>query len=306
MGTAEVIPGVSGGTIAFITGIYERLLDAIRSVNPTLIGTFRKEGFGGFWKAIDGTFLLQLVVGMGVGIVFAVTVVSHMLENYPPVIWAFFFGLIIASVLYIGRQVTRWRPLEIALLVIGAVVAFGLAMISPTEGSSHLGMVFVAGMIAICALILPGISGSFMLLMMGMYTLIVKDTIKPVLKFDFTNLPIFITFAVGALVGLLTFSHLVSWTFKRYRNPTLAVMTGFMVGSLFKIWPWQNRVRGLTEEGASTTDWDLMDKVLEATHVLPSAYVKPSLMLWAALAAVIGFVLVFALDKLGDAEEKSL
>ena len=179
MGVAEVIPGVSGGTIAFITGIYERLIDAIKSFSPTkLLAAFKADGIAGVWKSIDGTFLVSLLIGMVGGIGIGVTVVKYLLETHPVYVWSFFFGLIVASAVYIAKQITKWSALEIILLIIGSIFAYWITIATPSTGSESLWFTFLAGSIAICALILPGISGSFILLLMGIYTFILHDTLS--------------------------------------------------------------------------------------------------------------------------------
>ncbi len=307
MGIAEVIPGVSGGTIAFITGIYERLLNAINSFSPALFGTLKKDGFKGLWKAIDGTFLFALIVGMVGGILVGVIGVSYLLEEYPPLIWAFFFGLIIASAIYIGRQIDKWSAREIILLILGAVVAYMITTVAPVEWSRSLPVVFIAGAIAISALILPGISGSFMLLLMGMYYFIVTQTLK-VGVLENQDPQAFLTmgvFALGCLTGLLTVARLLSWTFKNYRYPTLAVLTGFMLGSLNKIWPWRTPVEAMNEAGEIITDSavilaDKEMKILREIKELPWDYSSgDSLFMGALLMLVLGFVSVFAMERLG-------
>ncbi len=307
MGIAEVIPGVSGGTIAFITGIYERLLDAIKSFSPALIGTFRKEGVKGLWTAIDGTFLLTLVIGMVGGIVIGAFGVSYLLEEYPPVIWAFFFGLIIASAIYIGRQIEKWTAVEIILLIAGAVLAYFITTVAPVEWSRSLPIVFIAGAIAISALILPGISGSFMLLLMGMYYFIVTKTLKEgvLQNFDPQAMLTMAVFGLGCLTGLLTVARVLSWTFKNYRYPTLAVLTGFMLGSLNKIWPWRTPVKAMNEAGATITDTaailtDPEMKILQEINQLPGNYAAgDALLIPAIVMLVVGFVSVFLLERLG-------
>jgi len=307
MGIAEVIPGVSGGTIAFITGIYERLLDAIKAFSPALIGTFRKEGVKGLWTAIDGTFLLTLVMGMVGGIVIGAFGVSYLLEEYPPVIWAFFFGLIIASAIYIGRQIEKWTAVEIILLIGGAVLAYFITTIAPVEWSRSLPVVFIAGAIAISALILPGISGSFMLLLMGMYYFIVTKTLKEgvLQNFDPQAMLTMAVFALGCLTGLLTVARVLSWTFKKHRFPTLAVLTGFMLGSLNKIWPWRTPVKAMNEAGETITNTtailaDPEMKILQEINQLPANYVAgDALLIPAIVMLVAGFVSVFLLEKLG-------
>lgn len=239
MGIAEVIPGVSGGTIAFITGIYEQLLASIKSVGPALLTDFKDGGFSAVWNKVNGTFLLFLMIGMAFGFLVGVFGVSWLLENYPVLLWAFFFGLILASVLYVGRQVKPWGPIQIIAMAIAAAVAYYITIAAPAQGSDSLWFVFLAGTIAISALMLPGLSGSFMLLLMGMYTKILP-ALKDLLREQaFEHLPTISVFAAGCLVGLMTFSRILSYTFQHYRNTTMAALTGFMIGSLNKVWPWQ-------------------------------------------------------------------
>ncbi|MCH2084592.1 MAG: DUF368 domain-containing protein [Saprospiraceae bacterium] len=296
MGIAEVIPGVSGGTIAFITGIYERLINTIKTIlGPEIFKSLRHDGLLGAWKKADGLFLTMLLGGMVLGIGVGVFGVTHLLENYPELLWAFFFGLIIASALYIGRQVTKWGAVEIAILVLGVAVAYFITVASPAQGSESLVMVFIAGTIAISALILPGISGSFILLLMGMYTLIIP-TVKDALKtFNPDSLVILVVFALGCLLGLATFSRVLSWTFKNYHNQTLALLTGFMIGSLNKIWPWRNVLEYRTNSKGEEVPF--IEK-----SVLPSAYDGDPYVLGVIILMLVGFAAVFALEKLGNKE----
>lgn len=304
MGIAEVIPGVSGGTIAFITGIYEQLLDSIKAFKPSLLGTLKNEGFAKAWREINGKFLLTLLSGMALGVIVGVFGVTHLLENYPVLLWSFFFGLIIASAIYIGRQLTSWSFIEMGLLILGAVIAFGITMLAPTQGSTNLVFVFVAGAIAISALILPGISGSFILLLMGMYTIVIPTVKKALTTFDPSSLLFLIVFALGCLTGLLTFANLLSWTFKNYKNQTLALLTGFMIGSLNKIWPWRLPVKGLNEKDQIITSSEQLIalgkevKIIQEVNQLPwnfsagEPFIFPALILM-----VIGFVSVFIIER---------
>ncbi len=308
MGTAEVIPGVSGGTIAFITGIYEKLLNTIKAFGPGLIPIFKASGIKGVWTEVNGAFLVRLLGGMVFGVVFGVFAISYLLETYPPAVWAFFFGLIIGSAIYIGRQITRWGPGEILLMIVGAVVAYGITIIAPAEGSESLVFVFFAGAIAISALILPGISGSFILLIMGMYSFIITDTLKPALKtFAFDKLTIMFVFALGCLTGLMTVSRLLSWTFKHYRNLTLATLTGFMIGSLNKIWPWRNAVDWLRDKGGAIIlkkDGITPKKILVEENVLPGNYDGgDALVLAVVVLMIVGFLSVFLLERLGSKKD---
>ncbi|MFK7810604.1 MAG: DUF368 domain-containing protein [Saprospiraceae bacterium] len=302
MGMAEVIPGVSGGTIAFITGIYEKLLNSIKAIGPEAISAFKERGIGGAWSAINGNFLLALGGGMVLGIITGVFGITYLLENYPPAVWAFFFGLIIASAIYIGRQITKWSTAEIVALVIGTIVAYGITIISPAEGSQNLVFVFLCGMLAISALILPGISGSFILLLMGMYTYIINDTLKPALKtLAPEKLLVMFVFAMGCLTGLMTISRLLSWTFKNYRTVTLATLTGFMIGSLNKIWPWRNPIEWLRDKTGAIVldDMGAPKKILMEQNVFPSGYEAGDPMVLAVIVMmVLGLVTVFGLEKL--------
>ena len=303
MGMAEVVPGVSGGTIAFITGIYERLINAIKSISSLPVGVLKREGLKGLWKYIDGNFLLTLGIGMIIGVLIGVFGISYLLEKYPPLIWGFFFGLIIGSAFYIGRQVQTWTFREVIFLIIGITVAYLITIMSPAEGTEHLLFVFIAGAIAISALILPGISGSFILLLMGMYTLILH-TVKDMLSHQ-TPHSVLITsvFILGCLTGLFLFSNVLSWTFKNYRYTTLALLTGFMIGSLNRIWPWRNPSLWLDESSGlqvsilpsteQTDDFHL----LQETNVLPAMY-EGNPMIWGTLICTIfGLVIVFLFDR---------
>lgn len=293
MGIAEVIPGVSGGTIAFITGIYEELIDTIKSVlGPKVFAGFRNGGIAGAWKAANGEFVVTLLTGMVIGVVGGVFTVVHLLETYPQLLWSFFFGLILASAVYMARQVEQWRVGEILALLIGTALAYYITVASPSQGSESLVFVFISGAIAISALILPGISGSFILLLLGMYTFILP-TVKEALKtFDFAALMIVGVFALGCLFGLATFSRVLSWTFKHYRNITIALLTGFLIGSLNKLWPWRNVLEYRTNSKGETVPF------LEKS-VLPGQFEGDPQVGLAILLMGVGIVLILGLERLG-------
>jgi len=293
MGIAEVIPGVSGGTIAFITGIYEKLLNTIKAFHPSLLGTFREKGVSGVWSEINGTFLVTLLVGMATGVIVGVFGVSHLLETYPEMLWAFFFGLIISSAIFIGKQVDNWGMTQIVALIVGTAVAYYITVASPAQGNEALWFVFLSGVIAISALILPGISGSFILLLMGMYSFVIP-TVKTALKtFDSESLMIVGTFAIGCLVGLMTFSRVLSWTFKNYKNPTLALLTGFMLGSLNKLWPWRNVIS--TRINSKGKEVPFIEQ-----SVLPSNYDNEPFLVAVVICMILGFLSVFLIEKFGS------
>jgi putative membrane protein len=304
MGVAEVIPGVSGGTIAFITGIYETLIDSIKAIGPGLLTTFKEDGFAGVWEEVNGAFLVNLAIGMVMGIVVGVFGVTHILETYPVLLWAFFFGLIVASAIYIAKQVNNWGITQIACLIAGIAIAYYITIAAPSEGNTALWFVFLSGMIAISALILPGISGSFILLLMGMYTIIVP-TLKEILSmnFDTASLMMIAVFAIGCLTGLMTFSRVLSWTFKNYHNATMAALTGFMIGSLNKIWPWRKAVKGLDEEGniVMIEPGIEVDKILQEINLSPNSFaeqVGEPFLLFAIGLMIIGFASVFVMERM--------
>ncbi len=232
MGAADVVPGVSGGTIAFITGIYDRLLNALKSVNPSLLKVLSNEGVAGVWQRMDGTFLLCVFGGVLTSILSFAHVITWFLAVYPEMLWAFFFGLILVSGLHMIRQVDRWHAGTIAMLLVGMVIAYAVGVLSPTSLEPEPLTLFFAGAVAICAMILPGISGSFILLMMGLYGPVI-DAVK---NLDLVVLAIFGTGCVG---GLLSFSHVLSWLLKKHRDLALSLLTGLMLGALGKVWPWK-------------------------------------------------------------------
>jgi putative membrane protein len=297
MGMAEAIPGVSGGTIAFITGIYERLLKAIGSILGTRVaGTFRREGFRPAWREADGAFLLQLGGGMVVGIGIAVVGITYLLVNYPTVVWGFFFGLIISSAIYVGRQIRQWGAGTVTLLIIGAVVAYLLTTLNPLGGSTSPLLVMISGMVAISALILPGVSGSFILVLLGMYT-VVFGAVRGLGTGQEGALLIVASFGLGCLIGLALFAKLLTWTFKTYPNRTFALLTGFMIGSLNKLWPWRNPITTRLNSSGEEVP------VLEA-NVLPGDYLEGEPYVIAVIIAIIaGLAVVFFLEA--TASEKS-
>lgn len=265
MGIAEVIPGVSGGTIAFITGIYERLLNVINSIEPSLFVVLKREGLKGIWRALDGNFLASLITGMVLGIVIGVFLITYLMDTYPMLVWSYFFGLILVSASFVGRQIVSWNGRMVLGIVVGAVAAYYITVAVPAPGNPALYFVFISGAIAVSALLLPGISGSFILLLMGMYSYIIP-TVKSALKtFDPEQLTILLCFGGGMLVGMLVFARLLSWTFKHFHDLTLSVLTGFLIGSLNKIWPWQQVIETMTKESGEVV-------VVYSKSVMPTTF----------------------------------
>jgi putative membrane protein len=232
MGAADIVPGVSGGTIAFITGIYFRLLQAINAVPSAFVRQLCRGRPGLFWQAVDGTFLLSLLSGILASVLTLASAISYALEHYPIIVWSFFFGLILASVWHVGRQVKHYRLSLLAPLVAGAAVAWWITTLSAGAITPSGAAFFGAGALAICAMILPGISGSFILVIIGMY--------GPVLgAIKSLDLGILLFFVAGCVLGLLSVARLITWAFHRFHDLVLAVLTGFMIGALNKVWPWK-------------------------------------------------------------------
>ncbi|MBL4653166.1 MAG: DUF368 domain-containing protein [Flavobacteriales bacterium] len=283
MGAADVVPGVSGGTIAFISGIYEELLNSIKSINIDSLKILLKGNVKDFWVTINGWFLVTLFGGIGVSNVSLAKIITHLLDTYPQLVWGFFFGLIIASILFIGKSIKRFNFQSIASLVIGAVVAYWITILEPSELDTPLWFVFVSGAIAICAMILPGISGSFILLLMGMYKYVL-DSIK-----DLDALVLGV-FATGCVTGLLGFSRVLSWLLKKYNDIALAVLTGFMIGSLNKVWPWK-----ITTKFRTNSHGEEVPFLQE--NISPLNYDGNSQLIMVISLSIVGFLVIFLMEK---------
>jgi putative membrane protein len=290
MGAADVVPGVSGGTIAFISGIYEELLNSISSFNLSLFSVLKNEGFMKVWKMVNGRFLLALFIGICISVLSLAKLIENLLENHPILIWSFFFGLVLASIIYIAKQIKIWNIKCYLYLIFGLIFAYYITTLNPvlTQNSSPW-FLFLAGMIAICAMILPGISGSFILVLLGAY----KPILNAINTKDFFSI---IIFMAGAILGLLTFSRVLKWLFSKYKNYTLALLIGFITGSLNKIWPWKE-----------TISWRTNSKGIEVpfntTSVSPFSFDGDSKLLMAGLLAIIGFSLILLLEKLAVKKE---
>ena len=241
MGAADVIPGVSGGTIAFIMGIYDEFVGSLASINADAVRMLLKGQFKAFWKHINGTFLLSLVIGIGVSVISLASLMQYLLEWHPIQTWAFFFGLIVASSIFILRGISGWRWRDGLMLIFGVLLGAVICTLSPTQTPDALWFIFLSGAIAICAMILPGISGSFILLILGKYQFIMGCISDLTSGVDFgRNLLILSIFLVGAVIGILSFSKFLHWLLARWQKETMLVLAGFIIGSLVKVWPWSN------------------------------------------------------------------
>lgn len=243
MGAANVIPGVSGGTIALITGIYQRLIDALRRFDVTTARLVLGGDVGGAWRRVDGRWLTTLLGGVAVSIVTLARLFEFLLERHERWTMAFFFGLILLSVLYVARDVGRWSASTVLALVAGTAIAVGIALLAPASENANVVYVFVCGVVAISSMILPGLSGSFVLIIMGNYALVLG-------AISSFALGILVPLALGCAFGLVAFSHALSWVFRRAPDQTLALMTGFVLGSLVVIWPWKETILATIERGA--------------------------------------------------------
>lgn len=290
MGAADAIPGVSGGTVAFISGIYEELLDSIRRITPQAIPLIWQQGPQAFWNHINGTFLLVLLSGVLLSLASVARLAIFLLQQYPTLLWAFFFGLIISSSIWMLGQVSRWNSRLVAMLWLGATVSYLITILSPVETPVTTLTVFGAGAIAICAMILPGISGSFILLLLGLY-IPVMGAIK---AFD---LEILLLFMAGCLTGLLSFSHLLAWMFRRYHDLTLALLTGVMIGSLNKVWPWKYTTNYRINSHGDAVPL-MQDNVLPASYQLLTG--QASQLGMAVLLMLLGAVAVYMLERCGN------
>jgi len=299
MGAADVVPGVSGGTIAFISGIYEELIESIDKFNLGFFNVWKKKGFLTAWKAINGSFLFALFLGIAISILSLAKIIKWLLHNEPIILWSFFFGLVLASIIYIAKQISKWSLKVIVAIILISILSYYITLAEPFASPDSPYYLLFCGFIAIIAMILPGVSGAFILLILGVYQTAI-DTINnlrdgilqgdmTLFKEAFLN---FILLAVGAVIGLKVFSKALNWMFKYQKNLTLAILTGFMVGSLNKIWPWKEILKTrINSKGEEVT---LLDR-----SILPTSYGGDNQLVIAVVFIVIGFATILILERLG-------
>lgn len=295
VGIANIIPGVSGGTIALITGIFERLINAIKSFDLGAAKLLFSGKLRAFAEKTDFYFLIAIFAGVFAAIVLLAKVFGYLFVNYPVYIWAYFFGLVLASVYFVGKRVDRWKTSVIISLIIGTAVAVVLSFFNPaTENDSFL-YLMLCGVVAVCSMILPGLSGSFVLILMGNYQLVAIDAINE------RNLSVILPVGIGAVVGLIAFSHFLSWVFKKYKNQTIALLTGFILGSLNVLWPWKEPTYLMDDAG------NLILKKGEPIVARYASILPPdglSSEVWLAIGlVVIGIVSIVALELTALKEE---
>ena len=291
MGAADVVPGVSGGTIAFISGIYEELIESLNNINSAAFKELKSKGFKHTWDKLNGAFLLALMSGILTSIFSLAKGVEWFLEHHPILLWAFFFGLVAASIVYISKQIkaTLWdlAGLKVFLAITtGGSIAYFITTLNPVEASDSNLFLFFAGALAICAMILPGISGAFILVIIGAY--------GPVLEaISNRDIKTILVIGAGTIVGLLSFSKLLKWLFKTYHQLTLAVLTGFMIGSLNKIWPWKVALTyRMNSKG--------MEVPLNEKSISPFNYEGDPQFLQAIGLMLFGFLIILFLEKIGN------
>ncbi|MCK6616405.1 MAG: DUF368 domain-containing protein [Cyclobacteriaceae bacterium] len=288
MGAADVIPGVSGGTVALITGIYNELIHSIKSIDGGALKLLRHFRFGDCWKKINGNFLATLLAGILTSLVLLAGVMNYLLKNHPILIWSFFFGLILISAPLVMREIKIKDTGVIVSFLLGIIIAYMITVLTPTESPDALWFIFFAGMLAICAMILPGISGAFILLLLGKYQFMVNALLD-------ANVAVIIVFAIGCIVGILSFSRFLSWILDRYHGITVALLAGFMLGSLNKVWPWRQILEYQTSESGERVS--VFDK-----SVLPWDYLnltgKDPQLFQAILMMALGVLLVVSIEKI--------
>jgi len=305
MGAADVVPGVSGGTIAFISGIYEELIESIDKINLGVFKVWKTDGFKTAWNSINGTFLVALFSGIAISILSLAKLIKWLLHNEPVLLWSFFFGLVLASILYIAKQIKNWSALVFVAIVLTSILSYYITLAEPFASPDSPYYLLFCGFIAIIAMILPGVSGAFILLILGAYQTAI-DTINNLRDGLFTgNMELFkeafINFsllALGAIVGIKVFSKLLNWMFKHKKNLTLAILTGFIIGSLNKIWPWKEVLS--TRVNSEGIKVPLLEK-----SILPTNFDGDSQLLMASVFIIIGFFTILLLERLGKDKNKA-
>ena len=288
MGAADVVPGVSGGTIAFITGIYEELINSIKGINLQAFKLFFTGRWVSFWKQINGNFLLAVFSGVFISVLSLAKVLEYLLEHQPILIWSFFFGLVLASSYVVSRKISHWQWPKIVALVGGIGVAFYITSVTPTTTTDASWFVILSGGLASCAMILPGISGSFILLLLGKYSFALHAVNERIIL-DL------ILLGLGAVTGLILFANLLSWLLKKYHDITIAVLVGFMIGSLNKIWPWKEILETIMVEGEA--------RPLVEKNILPSLG-NPGDQFWLALLMTAAGIALILLVEIGLTRNK--
>lgn len=304
MGAADVVPGVSGGTIAFISGIYEELITSINKINLNTLKTLKSSGFKAAWGSINGNFLLALGAGIATSLFTFSILITHLLKTQPIYVWSFFFGLVIASIVFIWKEISKWKASSLIALLIGVVLSYYITIAKPIASPDSYPYLFFSGFLAIIAMILPGISGAFILLLMGSYSTVFGSftDIKNGLSsgnFDIVGTAFLklTTVALGAIIGLKLFSRILTWMFAHHKNTTLALLIGFMIGSLNKIWPWKSILETRVNSHGEVVPF------LEKS-ILPNQFEGDPKIFGAICMTILGFFIIFGLEKIAHSMGK--
>ncbi len=287
MGAANVIPGVSGGTLALITGIFERLINAIKSFDVKAFKLLFSGKLKEFIRYVDFWFLVYVFGGIGIAIISLARLFEFLFANYPVYIWAYFFGLVLASVYFVGKTIRQWNVSVIVTFIVGTLVAMGISLMTPASENDSFFYLIICGVVAICSMILPGLSGSFVLILLGNYQLVMITAIND-LRFD-----ILIPVVLGAGLGLIAFSHVLSWLLKRFHNQTLASLTGFILGSLGILWPWKKPIEEAFGDKIKTVGYDWLLPELNASLVI------------AVVLILLGIATIWITESLGALKEEN-
>jgi putative membrane protein len=295
MGAANVIPGVSGGTIALITGIFDKLIASIKSFDLVALKLF----FTGRWKElashINLTFLIVVFSGIAVSILTLAQLFDFLFDSYPIYIWSYFFGLILASVYFVGKTIEKWNLAVVVSILIGTIAALSVSVLSPASENSSIFYLFICGVVAACSMILPGLSGSFVLILLGNYQLVMIDSINSL------DLSVLIPVAIGAVAGLVVFSHFLSWVFKNYKNQTIGLLSGFIIGSLGILWPWKSEVYKIDADGGFLVKKS-GEKIVEGYEwFIPDTFSTE--VVYAILLILTGIVSIYIMERVVESKE---
>jgi len=306
MGAADVVPGVSGGTIAFISGIYEELIETIHKLDFGFFKLWKKTSFSTAWAEYNLGFLVALFGGVLISVLSLAKAITYLLAEHPILVWAFFFGLVIASILYVGKQVAKWNLQVLIAMILAVAFSYFITIAAPLGSPDNIWFLFLAGFIAIIAMILPGISGAFILLLLGAYSGVIGILTDLNESLTTLNWDLFsgaflklLVFAAGAITGLKVFSSALNWLFKHHKNFILAVLTGFMIGALNKIWPWKEVLS--TRINSHGKEVPFMEQ-----SIFPSSYDGDAQLMLAIGMAVIGFLVIFLMERFANSKKNRI
>lgn len=297
MGAANVIPGVSGGTIALITGIFEELIDSIKSFNIKAFRLLLSGKFIDFSRHVNLWFLVAVFFGVAISIISLAKLLEFLFAEYPVYVWAFFFGLILSSVYFVGRTVSKWNPSVIVSLLVGTGVAVAISVLNPASENDAFLYLIICGVVAVCSMILPGLSGSFVLILLGNYELVMIQAVTQ------ARIEILLPVVLGAGIGLIVFSHFLSWVYKKFRNETIASLTGFILGSLAILWPWKEPVYKLDEAGLPLVKSNGETVIAGYERIIPQAFDREVII--ALIMMVLGILAIWVIEKYAGALKES-